>query len=253
MTTQKTFKRRVRERMAKTGERYAAARQQLDQRRAPRSSGEQQPAPPLAAAAQPAPSPAVTEQPAPPDLASAVELASDEKLHDATGRHWLEWISILDSWGATTHTHTEIAEYLRSEQGVPSWWTQAVTTGYERARGMRAKHQQADGFTVYASKTMGVPIEVLFEAFADDALRQSWLADGSMSLRNAQPGKVARFDWAGDRSRVEVTFEAKGQDRATAHVAHSRLAGAGLGEAAKVAWRTRLAALKAFLAGNAKA
>jgi hypothetical protein len=240
MTTQKLFKRRVRERMAKTGERYAAARRQLDQRRAPAPA---EPATP----GEPAGTP--TDQ---LDLASAMELASDAKLRDATGRTWLEWVAILDAWGATTHTHTEIADYLRAEQGAPSWWTQAVTTGYERARGMRAKHQQSDGFTVYASKTMGVPLEVLFEAFADDAMREQWLADGAMSLRNAQRGKVARFDLAGDASRVDVTFEAKGADRATAHVAHARLPDAAAGEAAKVAWRARLAALKTFLeAGRA--
>ena len=68
-----------------------------------------------------------------------------------------------------------------------------------------------------------------------------------MALRNAQPGKVARFDWTGDTSRVEVTFEAKGPDRATAHVAHARLPDASAGEGAKVAWRSRLGALKSAL------
>ena len=38
-------------------------------------------------------------------------------------------------------------------------------------------------------------------------------------VRRSQPGKVARFDWAGGESRVMVTFEGKGPGRATAHVA----------------------------------
>ena len=235
MTTQKLFKRRVRERMAKTGERYAAARQHLAQRRDQIDAGK--------------PAPIDDDR---PDLAGAMELASDAKLHEATGRFWLEWISILDAWGARRHSHTEIAEYLRSEQAVPSWWTQTVTTGYERARGLRAKHQQADGFTVYASKTVGAPLDVLFDAFVDDGTRRGWLRDGGMSLRNSQPDKVARFDWAGDASRVEVTFESKGDARATAHVAHSRLPDAATGDAAKAAWRSRLAALKSALEGSAR-
>ncbi len=222
MTTQKLFKRRVRERMAKTGERYAAARRQLVQAR-DRVEAD------------------------PPDVASAMEIASDAKLHEATGRYWLEWIAILDAWDGRGHKHGEIVEYLSREHSVPPWWRQAVTNGYERATGMRKKHQQADGFTVYASKTVGVPLEVLFDAFVDDAKRAAWLEDGAMSVRGAQPGKVARFDWAGDESRVMVTFEGKGPGRATAHVAHERLPDAASGEAAKSAWRARLAALKSSL------
>jgi hypothetical protein len=224
MTTQKLFKRRVRARMAKTGERYAAARLQVGRQR-DRADAD------------------------PPDVASALELASDAKLHEATGRYWLEWIAVLDEWGATSHKHGEIVEYLSREHSVPPWWRQAVTNGYERARGMRKKHQQADGFTVYASKTIAAPLEVLFDAFVDDRTRAGWLKDGTMSVRarGTQPGKVARFDWAGDESRVMVTFEGKGPGRATAHVAHERLPDAAAGEAAKVAWRARLAALKTAL------
>ena len=222
MTTQKLFKRRVRQRMSKTGERYAAARLQVGRQRH-RAEAE------------------------PPDVASAMELASDARLHEATGRYWLDWIAVLDEWGATAHKHGEIVEFLNREHGVPPWWRQAVTNGYERARGMRKKHQQADGFTVYASKTVGVPLDVLFDAFVDDRTRAAWLVDGDMSVRGSQPGKVARFDWAGDASRVMVTFEGKGPGRATAHVAHERLPDAAAGEVAKLAWRGRLAALKSSL------
>ena len=222
MTTQKLLKRRVRERMSKTGERYAAARHQVVRQRHQAEAD-------------------------PPDVASAMELASDAKLHEATGRSWLEWIAVLDEWGATSHKHGEIVEFLSREHSVPPWWRQAVTNGYERARGMRKKHQQADGFTVYASKTISVPLELLFDAFVDDGARAGWLVDGAMTERGSQPGKVARFDWAGDESRVTVTFEAKGPGRATAHVAHERLPDAAAGEAAKVAWRARLAALKSSL------
>ena len=227
MTNHKLFKRRVRERTAKTGERYAAARLQVGRQR-DRVEAD------------------------PPDVASAMELASDAKLHEATGRYWLEWIAVLDAWGATAHKHGEIVEFLSRKHAVPPWWRQAVTNGYERARGMRKKHQQADGFTVYASKTVGVPVNVLFDAFVDDRARAGWLVDEAMSVRGSQPGKVARFDWAGGESRVMVTFEGKGPGRATAHVAHERLPDAPAGEAAKVAWRARLAALKAALEAASK-
>jgi hypothetical protein len=222
MTTQKLFKRRIRERMTKSGESYTAARLHVV------------PARDRVAAAR-------------TNLASAKELASDEKLTEATGQDWDGWLAILDGWGARDRAHREIAEYLVAEHSVPSWWVQAVTTGYERARGLRLKHQQPDGFTVYASKTVGAPIGVLFDAVVDQRTREQWLTDGTMTLRTSQPGKAARFDWGDGATRVLVTFEEKGPMKATAHVSHERLPGADAAEIAKALWKKRVAALKGFL------
>jgi hypothetical protein len=222
MTTQKLFKRRVRARMSKTGESYAAARQHVAPVRNRMETDRTR-------------------------LASAKELASDERLTEATGNDWRGWLSILDHWGARDRKHPEIAEYLRSEHAVPDWWTQAITNGYERARGMRAKHQQADGFTIYASKTVAVSLDALFDGFVDEPTRARWLTDGHMSLRGSQPGKVARFDWGDGATRILVTFDAKGSAKATAHVSHERLPDADSAETAKLAWKYRLAVLKALL------
>jgi hypothetical protein len=68
-----------------------------------------------------------------------------------------------------------------------------------------------------------------------------------MSGRSAQPTRVARFDWEGGPTRVMVTFDAKGPGKATAYVTHERLPNPDAGEAAKAAWKDRLAALKAYL------
>ncbi|MGH2428098.1 MAG: DUF4287 domain-containing protein [Candidatus Limnocylindria bacterium] len=222
MTTQKLFKRRVRERMSKTGESYTAARRHVAPGRDRLEAARRR-------------------------LASAKELASDEKISEATGQDWEAWLSLLDRWGARDRKHGETVDFLVTRHGVPGWWAQAITTGYERARGMRLKHQQPNGFTIYASKTVGVPIGVLFDAFADERTRAQWLTDGSMFLRTSQPGRVARFDWADGPTRVLVTFEVKGPSKATAYVSHERLPDPGAAEAAKHSWKARLAALKSFL------
>jgi uncharacterized protein YndB with AHSA1/START domain len=222
MPTQKLLKRRVRERMSKTGESYTSARAQVVRARDRLAEAQAR-------------------------LDSARELASDEKLLEVTGRDWEAWLAILDRWGARNQKHREIAQYLSTEQGVPPWWTQAITTGYERARGLRMKHQQPDGFTVYASKTVGVPLETLFAAFVNDTVRARWLTDGAMSLRSSQPDKIARFDWGNEGTRVLVTFEEKSASKATAHVAHERLPDSATAEAAKADWKARLTALKAHL------
>ena len=222
MTTQKLLKRRVRERMSKTGESYTAARRHVVVGRDRLEDARQR-------------------------LESARELASDEKLTEATGRDWEGWLSILDRWGAPDRKHREIADHLIGAHAVPGWWAQSITTGYERARGLRKKHQQPNGFTIYASKTVGVPLEELFAAFVDDRTRAQWLTDGSMSPRTSQPGKVARFDWDDGPTRILVTFEEKGASRSTAYVAHERLPDADAADAAKAAWKKRVASLKAFL------
>jgi hypothetical protein len=222
MTKESSFKRRVRDRMSKTGESYAAARSQVAHKRD-------------------------RVQAAQTRLAVPDDRPSDEKVTAATGQRWDAWFSILDRWGARNRKHGEMAAYLMEEHSVPGWWAQSITVAYERDRGMRLKHQQADGFTIYASKTIAVPVDAVYNAFANSRSRRKWLTDGSMSLRNSQPGRTARFNWEDRTTRVTASFEAKGPAKATVAIAHERLPDPDEAETAKVAWRARLVALKSFL------
>src|SRR4029453_19636475 len=120
----------------------------------------------------------------------------------ATGPRWEGGFAPLDRGGAREGKHGETVPFLMEEHDVPGWWAQSITVWYERARGMRLKHQQADGFTIYASKTIAVPVEVLFDAFVNTRSRRRWLTDGTMSLRTSQPGHPARFDWGDGRPRA---------------------------------------------------
>lgn len=222
MTKQRSFKRRVRGRMSKTGESYAAARGQLSEKR-DRVRG------------------------ARARLASTADRPSADKVEAATGKRWDAWFSILDRWGSRERKHGETVAFLMDEHDVPSWWAQSITVWYERARGMRLKHQQADGFTIYASKTIAVPLDVLFDAFVNPRSRRKWLTDGTMSLRTSQPGHTARFDWGDGSTRVSVSFVEKGSEKGTVAVAHERLPDADEAETAKASWRERLADLKSLL------
>ena len=136
---------------------------------------------------------------------------SDEAMTAATGRPWSEWFELLDAAGAEAWTHPRIARWLHDEQGVPGWWSQAVTVGFEQARGLRMPGQRADGsFEVSASKTF--PLEQLAALDAASAavtagLGQSptsesrtaryptarWkLAEGGSLLATANPTKAGR-------------------------------------------------------------
>ena len=217
MTRQKSFKRLVRARMEKTGESYTAARAAL-----------------LAAE-----EPKATEGPA--------LSMSDEAIRRRTGRGWEEWFDLLDKWGAAERQHKEVARWVAEEHRIDGWGAQAVTVTYERARGLRAVGEGPDGFTITASKTVAVPVGRLYEAFVDESLRERWLPQAELSKRTASEPKSVRFDWGDGKTRVNVSFTAKGESKSVAALEHARLADAAEAERMKAYWRGRVAALKALL------
>ena len=222
MTRQRTFKRRVRERMAKTGESYTAARRMLIARGDSPYTPVPQFEPPVA----------------------------DERVVAATGRGWQQWLEVLDGWGAASRSHTEIARWLREEHGVDGWYSQSITVGYERARGLRAPGQRPDGFAVGASKTVAVPVERLFEAFDDEKIRERWLPGAGLSLRTATAPRTARYDWEDGSTRVVVGFDDMGEAKSRVAVSHERLPDADAAEGMKAWWRERLVALRSLLEGG---
>jgi hypothetical protein len=222
MTRQKTFKRKVRARMQKTGESYTAARRRL-----------------IAAGERPEAEAAEFEPP-----------MSDDAIRERTGRGWDEWFALLDAWEAASRPHPDVARWLRDEHGVDGWSAQSVTVGYERARGLRAPGQRPDGWSVTASKTVAVPVERLYAAFGDDGLRERWLPGAELHVRTASPPKSARYDWEDGSTRVIVGFYAKGDGKSQVALEHARLPDADTAEEMKSWWRERVGALKEMLEGG---
>src|SRR5262245_22332231 len=98
MTQERSFKRLVRARMAKTGESYTAARAML-----------------LAAADDPG---SQTTGPA-----TSPFVTNDETIRRRTGRGWEEWFDLLDDWGAAQRTHRETARWVAGQLGIgPLVW-----------------------------------------------------------------------------------------------------------------------------------
>jgi uncharacterized protein YndB with AHSA1/START domain len=224
MTRQRSFKRLVRSRMEKTGESYTSARAVLLAAKEP-ARGE---GPPLA--------------------------TSDEAIRKRTGRGWEAWFDILDERGADELPHREIARWVAGELGIEplAWNAQAIAVSYERARGLRAVGERAEGFAITVSRTVAVPVERLFDAFVDEAHRERWLPGAELRERTATRPRSARFDWGGGETRVAVTFVSKDEAKSTATLEHSRLADAEEAERMKAFWRERLTALRAQLEGSAR-
>jgi hypothetical protein len=220
MTRQKTFKRRVRERMTKTGESYTAARRMLI---------------------------AQGDRPETPKFEPPV---AEERVVVATGRGWQAWFELLDAWEAATRTHKEIARWLREEHGVDGWYSQSIAVGYERARGLREPGERPDGFAVGVSRTVAVPVERLFEMVADEQLRERWLPGADLRERTATFPRTARYDWEDGSTRVVVGFEGLGEAKSRVAISHERLPDAETAGEMKAWWRERLTALKSRLEGG---
>jgi hypothetical protein len=227
MTVAKDFKRLVRARMQKTGESYTAARAVLISR--------------------PAPTPSAAPPAAKPDYAKLAGM-SDTAIKAKTGCTWERWVMALDYKKAYTWTHREIAEYVQEKYKVPDWWTQTVTVGYERIKGLRDIGQRrGGGYEATRSKTIAVPVARLFRAFSDARLRRKWLPGVKLTVRKATPDRSVRITWEDDTS-VEVWLTPKGNDKSSAAVAHRKLVDKQDAERRKVYWGERLNALAGMLA-----
>ena len=176
--------------------------------------------------------------------------ASPAAVVKATGKAPEEWNSILDVAGARDLTHKEIATMLREEHGVSPWWSQHVTVDYERARGMRERHQTTRGYQVSVSKTLPVSLSVLYSAFADTQNRDQWLPEAPITIRKDTPEKTTRAMWTdgdGTETSVDISYYASGETKSRITVMQSKLSDAEDVEARRAYWKAALERLAEYL------
>jgi len=231
MTNQKDFKRLVRARMGKTGESYTAARAQL-----------------LAK-----PSRSRTSKKAARPAAPAIDYGriagmSDAAVKENTGCTWERWVKALDSHGAADLPHRQIVDLVHNTYKAPEWWSQMVTVGYERIKGIRARGQRRDGsYEATKSRTFNAPIETLHHAFADATIRRQWLSENGVKVRTSTAPKSIRLGLA-DGSIIAVGFTAKGDSKGIVALSHAKLKSNEEAEQIKKYWGERLDALADVLA-----
>jgi hypothetical protein len=229
MPRQKDLKRVVRARMKKTGESYTAARVHVVARKNRTNT---------TAASRPA-----------IDVASVVPVR-DEAIAARTGHTWAEWVRLLDAENAASLPHRDIAMIVNRKHGVPGWWSQAVTVGYERIKGLRAPGQRRGGtFEASKSRTFNVPVDALFAAWADAAVRRRWLNGINAKVRSSTAPKTIRLDLP-DGTLVVGWFERRSTVKSVVSLAHQKLRDRAAAEESKRFWGERLNALREVLAGE---
>jgi uncharacterized protein YndB with AHSA1/START domain len=215
MPRQKDLKRIVHSRMQKTGESYTAARLQVVRRKEPARNH------------------------------AAVAGMSDAAVKKQTGRDWIAWVKLLDAADASSKPHREIARYV-SSIGTPDWWSQMVTVGYERIRGLRDRGQRrGGGYEASKSRTFSVPVSKLFGAFKNARIRKRWLPV-KIELRSANANKTMRIKME-DETTVQVGFTSKGEKKSSVAIQHSKLGDKSAAEKMKAWWSERFDALAEVL------
>jgi archaellum component FlaF (FlaF/FlaG flagellin family) len=172
----------------------------------------------------------------------------DDAIQARTGRNWQQWFSVLDKAGAVKMSHKEMANYLYGEKGVPGWWCQMIVVRYEQDRGLRNKYERIDGYSVSVSKTIEVPVNVLYKRWINEKLRKQWLKNKLFTVRKTTENKSMRITWNDNDSNntnIEVNFYRKGKSKTQVVVQHNRLADSKQVEHMRSYWKAALDRLKA--------
>jgi hypothetical protein len=255
MTRARALKQVIRERAAKTGERYTTARRHVLNELRPRRE-------PVVRFPSPAP---VTAKAAAPPATSKGGL-SDAKAREKTGHGFDHWFDVLDRFGGAGKGHTALARHLYEDHSVPGWHSQGITVAYERARGVRAVNQRCDGEDeVSVSKTISGKTADVVKALSDKRVRTRWAKRADRRLTKAlsaaldgprskgiviRPDGLGRFRYKWGDTTVQLYLIAKPGDKVSLVATNGRLADGAMVEERRALWRTALNSLAQFSGGS---
>jgi hypothetical protein len=95
---------------------------------------------------------------------------------------------------------------------------------------------------------LGVPLPVLFGAWAGEGKRAAWLDQAGLAVRKATPDKSLRIA-LNDGSGLDVNLYAKGEGKSQVAIQHSKRPDAEAAALLKTFQGSALGCLEAFLEG----
>jgi len=177
-------------------------------------------------------------------------IITDKLVIAKTGKTMQEWFSILDKKGAKKLDAHGVFDLIKSLDGLKpldEWNQGLLSTSYQWDRGLRERGQKAVGFEVGVSKTVAVPIAVLYQAFAGDKLRMRWLPEKKLTITKATENKSARALWVDGETRLSIDFYPKGENRSQIVVQHLKIPSSEMAADMKTFWAAALEKLKSIL------
>lgn len=136
---------------------------------------------------------------------------SDETVKKATGKNWNQWFKVLDNAKAFKMSHTEIVKYLYKGPLKKGWWCQMVANTYEQYKGLRQKHETAQGYQISVSKTFSHPIGKIFTLINNRNIGK--VIGCKIEVTKSTKNKSIRGKILKDDSRLEIFFDSKAKDK----------------------------------------
>lgn len=188
-------------------------------------------------------------------------------VHKATGKHWREWVALLDKQGARSWPRSEIVAHLAKRHKLSPWWQQQVTAGYEVAIGRREEGRTIKGeLTLTATKSMNVSAAAAWKLLMSPAGMEIWLqplspvelkpkamfetTDGYYGeVRTMLAGRRARLTWQDPnwekKTVVQLFIVPRPGGRCIVAFSHDHILDTRVRDRMRARWREALEALNA--------
>ncbi|MEP7165900.1 MAG: hypothetical protein ABI741_14455 [Ferruginibacter sp.] len=176
-------------------------------------------------------------------------IITDKLVVEKTGKTIETWFNLLDKHGAKQMKHIEIFALINKTGGLKplgEWNHNLLATTYEWDRGLKERGQKEAGFEISVSKTITVPVNILYNSWADDKLRNKWLKE-KITIRKATANKSARITWTDNETTLSIDFYPKGDHKSQVVVQHLKITDSKKASALKIFWGEKLDTLKSFL------
>jgi hypothetical protein len=179
------------------------------------------------------------------------KIITDKLVLEKTGRTMADWFDELDKRGAKRLDHAAIFGLVENIDGLEplgQWNQNLLTTSYEWDRGLKERGSRADGtIEISVSKTVAVPVEVLYRALMDHDTRAKWLPGEAITFRKTTPNRSARATFSDGVTSLSIDLYVKGDARSQIVVQHMKLGDAETAGKMKEYWTKSLLALKDLL------
>ncbi len=159
------------------------------------------------------------------------------------------WFLLLDKKGANKRKSSEIYALVKIIKGLEplgEWNQGLLSTSYQWSRGIRERGQKENGFEISVSKTINVPLLVLYNSVVDNKLRRNWLKE-KIIIRKSTENKSARITWSDNITTLSIDFYEKNETKAQVVVQHLKIASLSAASELKEFWTSRLNHLKELL------
>jgi hypothetical protein len=173
-------------------------------------------------------------------------IISDKLVAEKTGKSMEDWFLLLDKKGAQKKDANGIYTLIGTIPGLKPLgeWNQGLLgTSYQWSRGLRERGQKGKEFEIGVSKTVNVPLSVLYRSLTDDKIRTKWCKE-KIEFTKTTLNKSARAIWSDKETRLSIDFYSKGIDKSQIVVQHLKIKDSKKTAALKIYWSKVLDALK---------